>query len=91
MISLPMAQIVYVTCALTSLLCTVLLWQNWRKTGIRLLLWSALCFLGLTLNNVMLFVDIVLFPDTDLSILRTLPAVLGVGALVFGFIWETSP
>lgn len=87
---MPFAKIVYILCALTSLLATVLLWQNFRKTGFRLLFWSALCFLGFTLNNVMLFVDVVVLPQMDLAVIRTLPAVLGLGALLFGFIWETS-
>jgi hypothetical protein len=83
-----LAQLVYLLCALTSLLVTVMLWQSFRRTGVRLLFWSALCFFGLTMNNVMLFLDIVVLPEIDLAVLRTAPAVLGLGALLFGFIWE---
>ncbi len=87
---MPIAQIVYVLCGLTSLLVALLLWQNFRKTGFRLLFWSSICFLALTVNNVMLFLDVVVYPSADLAVLRTLPAVLGFGALLYGFIWEAS-
>ncbi|MGZ3651752.1 MAG: DUF5985 family protein [Bdellovibrionota bacterium] len=90
MISLPLAQLVYILCSLTSLLATILLWQSFRKTGVRLLFWSALCFFGLTVNNVMLFLDVIVYTQTDLAVSRTLPAVLGLCALLFGFIWETT-
>jgi hypothetical protein len=84
------AKYVYLLCALTSLLATVLLWKNFRKTGLRLLFWSSICFLGFTINNIMLFVDVIVLPDVDLAAARTLPAVLGLCALLFGFIWETT-
>jgi hydrogenase/urease accessory protein HupE len=84
------AKYVYLLCALTSLLATVLLWKNFRKTGVRLLFWSSICFLGFTVNNILLFVDVIMLPDVDLAVARTLPAVLGLGALLFGFIWETT-
>lgn len=87
---MPIAEIVYVLCALTSLLAAIMLWQNFRKTGFRLLFWSSICFFALTVNNTMLFVDVVLYPTADLAVFRTLPAVFGFGALLFGFIWEAS-
>lgn len=85
-----MPEIVYALCAITSLLTALLLWQNFRKTGFRLLFWSAICFFCLTVNNLMLFIDMVILPETDLSVLRTLPAAVGFGALIFGFIWEAA-
>jgi hypothetical protein len=84
------ASVVYVLCALTSLACAVLLFRGYRASGARLLLWSAVCFAGLTLNNVLLFVDFSVLPQTDLSLWRTLPALLGVGALVYGLVWEVE-
>lgn len=86
----PFAEIVYVLCALTSMLSAFLLWQSFRKTGFRLLLWSSFCFVGLTFNNMILFVDTILLPQIDLGVIRTMPAVLGLSALLFGFIWETT-
>ena len=51
-----MAAGIYSLCALTSITCLVLLWRRWRSTGARLLFWAALCFAGLTFNNVLLVV-----------------------------------
>jgi hypothetical protein len=39
-------------------------------------------------NNILLFVDLSLAADMNLSVIRTIPSVIGVAALVFGFIWE---
>ncbi len=85
-----MAEAVYVLCALTSLACAGLLLRAYLDTGVRLLFWCLLCFAGLALNNVVLFVDKVITPDIDLSVWRGLPAALGVLALVYGLIWDTD-
>jgi hypothetical protein len=85
-----MALVVYVLCALTSLACAVLLFRGYRQTRVRLLLWSALCFTGLCLNNLLLVVDERVLPDVDLSVWRTLPAVLGVALLIYGLVWDTD-
>ena len=84
-----MATTIYLLCALTSLACAVLLFRGYRRSGVRLLFWSGLCFLGLFLNNALLIVDVRIVPWQDLSIVRSLPALLGVGALLYGLIWET--
>jgi hypothetical protein len=78
--------------ALTSLACTALLFRGYSRTGVRLLLWSALCFVCLTVNNVLLFVDIVLAPtvDVDLRVLRQSAALIGIGFLLYAFIWEAE-
>jgi len=53
------------------------------------LFWSALCFAGLTLNNVLLVVDRVFLPDSvDLSLWRLAVALGAVLLLVFGLVWE---
>ncbi len=85
-----MAEAVYVLCALTSVACTWLLLRSYAETRVRLLLWSGLCFVGLALNNVILFVDKVVAPDVDLSTVRLLPAFVGVSVLLFGLIWESG-
>jgi Family of unknown function (DUF5985) len=85
-----MADVVYVLCALTSLACAVLLWRGWRRSRVRLLFWSALCFVGLFLNNVLLIVDVRVLPQVDLALVRTLPALLGAAALVYGLVWDTE-
>jgi len=82
-----MHGLVYILCALTSFLCAVLLWRGYRRSGARLLWWSAWCFVGLTLNNVLLVADMTI-PQIDLSLIRTIPALIGVALLIFGLIWE---
>lgn len=83
-----MIHLVYVLCALTSLACAVLLLRGYYRTKVRLLLWSGLCFAGLTLNNAFLVVDVNTFM-TDLSNWRTLPALAGVMLLVYGLVWDS--
>ena len=80
--------IVYFLCFLSSTLCFYLLLSGFRRQHERLLLWSSLCFGLLALNNLLVFVDIILLPDLDLVPFRSLTA-LGAGALLlYGFIWE---
>lgn len=83
-----MADLVYALCAITSLACASLLLRGYVRTHARLLLWSGLCFCLLFVNNVMLIIDIRVFPEMNLSIWRTLPALLGIGVLVYGLIWD---
>jgi hypothetical protein len=84
-----MALIVYVLCAATSLACSALLLRNYGRTRQRLLLWSALCFAGLSLNNMLLITDTAILPAVDLGVVRMLPALAGVALLVFGLVWES--
>lgn len=83
------ANIVYILCAVTSALCAVLLLRGYGKTRARLLFWSGLCFAGLALNNFLLIIDVQVIPAVDLSLYRTIPALIGVSLLVYGLVWET--
>ena len=85
-----MAATVYILSALISLACAVLLLRSYVQARSALLLWAAVCFLGLTINNAMLFVDKIVATDVDLSLWRGLPALAGMLALVFGLLWEES-
>lgn len=86
-----MAEIVYVLCALTSVLCAGLLIRSYRGNRSRLLLWSTLCFVGLAINNVLLFVDVVLVPDAiDLRLLRSLAGIAALSTLIIGLVWESK-
>jgi hypothetical protein len=80
--------LVYVLCLATSVLCLVLLVRRYLRTRSRLLLWSALCFVGLALNNFFLFLDLAVFTETDLVPFRVLSSLAAVSVLLFGFIWE---
>lgn len=81
--------VVYALCALTSMVCAALLLRGYLRSGVRLLLWSGLCFVGLALNNILLFIDLRVVPETDLSVIRTIPALLGVIVLIYGLVWES--
>lgn len=86
-----MAKAVFLLCATTSVVCAMLLLRAYRATASRLLLWSALCFMGLALNNGLLVIDRVLLPDTvDLSLWRQVPALAGIGLLLYGLVWDAE-
>lgn len=81
--------VVYGLCVITSALCAILLLRGYARSRVPLLLWSGLCFVGLALNNLLLFVDVQIAPAMiDLSIWRTVPALIGVLLLLYGMIWE---
>jgi uncharacterized membrane protein len=82
---------VFLLCFATCLVCLILLARSYRRTRMRLLLWSAICFVFLSLNNLLLFVDVVVFPvEVDLLPYRQLTTLMGLGVLLYGFIWEAD-
>jgi hypothetical protein len=83
-----MAAVIYSLCALTSILCFALLWRSWRTSGARLLFWSALCFAALSVNNVLLVLDNLVFVNVSLGIPRLVAALVAVLLLLFGLVWE---
>jgi hypothetical protein len=86
----PIETIIYLLCVIASLLCAILLARAYLRGRTKLLIWSSICFALLALNNLVLAVDILLLPASDLTILRVITALLAVGVLLYGFIWETS-
>jgi hypothetical protein len=66
-----MAETVYALCAVTSILCAVLLLRGYRISRTRLLFWASLCFVCLAINNVLLFIDLIVVPDIDLASWRS--------------------
>ena len=86
-----MPETVYLLCAATSATCAILLLRGYRRQRSRLLLWSSLCFVLLALNNILLFVDLIVVPTSvDLSLWRGATALAGVSVLLFGLIWESK-
>ena len=83
-----LAEAVYVVGALVTLLCGVLLMRGYVRAGRRLLLWSALCFLGLSVSNTLVFVDLVLLPKVDMYRWRLITAAIAMALLLYGLIWE---
>jgi len=86
-----MAEVVYALCAVTSLVCAVLLGRAYGRSKQRLLMWSTLCFVGLFLNNVLTFVDLALVPTAiDLHWLRSAVGFVAVALLAIGLVWEAK-
>lgn len=86
-----MGPIVYSLGALTTLLCAVLLLRSYVQGRTKLLLWSGLCFAGLTISNVLLFVDIVLLSGrVDLYYMRLGTAAVAMLLLLYGLVWESE-
>jgi len=83
-----MAAIIYLLCTVTSLFCAVLLLRGFRRSGFRLLLWSSLCFFALTLDNLFLFIDRIIWPTLDLLVWRRPIPLVGLALLLYGMIWE---
>jgi len=86
-----MAGTVYLLGALTTLICAVMLLRRYAQSHAKLLFWSGLCFACLTVSNVLVFFDLVVFPtEVDLYGLRLVTAVLGMSLLLYGLIWESQ-
>ena len=85
-----MATAVYLLCMLTSAFCAALLLREYRRSHARLLLWSSLSFIAWAANNALVFTDLVVLPEIDLSIMRALVALVAVSLLLYGLIWDAA-
>ncbi|HET7347364.1 MAG TPA: DUF5985 family protein [Acidobacteriaceae bacterium] len=83
-----MASAVYILGFIVTLICGVLLSRAYAVGKKRLLLWSAICFFGLALSNLLVFFDLVLFPQFDLYLARLITAAVAMVILLYGLIWE---
>jgi hypothetical protein len=81
---MTIASLIYLLCSIASIVAAVLLARQYRTSRTRLLFWSACGFTGLAVNNAVVFIDLVLVPATDLALVRTLIAVVALGALLHG-------
>lgn len=79
---------VYTLCFVTSSACAFLLARNYARTGARLLLWSALCFVLLAANNLVVVLDLLVLRDVNLRIARLVLSSAALAVLLFGFIWD---
>jgi hypothetical protein len=84
------ATSVYILCTITSAFCAALLLREYRRTSARLLLWSSLSFAGWALNNALVFMDLVVLPDVDLSVLRTAMSLIAVSLMLYGLVWDAT-
>ena len=83
-----MSALIYSLCALTSMACFGLLLRAWLASRHRFLFWSALCFAGLSINNVVLVLDKVLLPQIDLLLVRLGVGLVAILLLLVGLVWE---
>lgn len=84
------AALVYVLCFLAALACAALLFRAFHHSGSRLLLWTGLGFAALTVNNLLLVLDLVVWRDVDLWGARQGASLLAIGIFVYGFLWEVE-
>ncbi|MGH1557530.1 DUF5985 family protein [Caulobacter segnis] len=65
--------------------------RAWLGARTRLLLWTAVSFGFLALNNLLLVVDLVLLPtQVQLWWPRQIALIAAVGVLIHAFIWEVD-
>jgi hypothetical protein len=83
------ARIVFILCALTSLLCAILLLRGYVRRAVPLLLWSGLCFVCFSVSNLILLLDQVVFRSVDLTPGHMGATLVGLGLLLYGLIWDT--
>lgn len=83
-----MPAALYALTIVTTLVCAVLLLRAYIRVRTRLLLWSGLCFVGLTLDNLLVFGDMILFPSVDLYTYRLASIAISISLLLFGLVWE---
>jgi hypothetical protein len=83
-----MEKIIYGLCTLTSLICAILLFRSYFAGRHRLLFWSGLCFAVLSINNILVVMDNVIFLNVDLLTLRLAAGLIALLLLLYGLIWE---
>ena len=83
-----MAITIYLLCILTCLACAWLLLGSYRRTGHRLLFWSGWSFVAMTVNNLFLLLDKVVFLDVNLLPVRLVSALVSMLLLLYGLIYE---
>lgn len=85
-----MVEAVYSLCGLASLMCALLLLRAYRRTKTKLLLWSGLCFVAMTVNSLLLILDWIILPQLDFYPVRTFVMLVGLFVLLYGLIWEKA-
>jgi hypothetical protein len=86
-----MLAIVNALGTLTVGLCAFLLLRAYTRVRQRLLLWSGLCFAGLTVSNAVLFADLAVVPaEVSLYTLRLAIAAFSMLLLLYGLIFESD-
>ena len=84
------ATFVYLLCFLTSAACAWMLARSYSRSGTSLLLWSSISFSFLAANNLVLVLDLVVWPDVDLRLARLLLSLAAAVSLIWGFVWQAE-
>jgi hypothetical protein len=87
---MTIAEGIYLLCALTSLVAAWLLHRQYHARRTPLLFWSSLAFLGLAVNNVLLYIDLGLLTGVDLALPRTVAGTVAMLVLVYGLVEHTG-
>jgi hypothetical protein len=82
--------IVYSLCVLTCWACAFLLWRGYRTSRSPLLMWGAICFLFLGIANLLLFADLIIYPDANLQVIRNLVTLVGLVIFIAGLVFKTN-
>jgi hypothetical protein len=86
-----MPEAVYLLCALTSAGCAFALLRMYWRRRTAILLWSSLCFVGLSLNTALLVLDLVVIGTrVDLALVRAVVGAASMLALVAGLVWNVE-
>lgn len=79
-------KIVYLLCAATSAFCFLLLFRAYRRSRMRLLLWSSASFFVYAVANALLVIDMLVLPGVDIGLYRSLTTLLAVSLLLVGLV-----
>jgi hypothetical protein len=82
------AATVYLLCFVTSAGCSALLVRSYMRNRTALLLWTAVCFVMLALNNFFVVIDLIILPNVEMTWIRGVFSLAGVATLIYGFVWE---
>jgi hypothetical protein len=86
---MTIAKTIYLLCAAASLVVALMLLRQYLRSRTRLLLWSLVCFTGLAANNVLVYIDLVVYTGVDLSLYRSAAGAAAMAAMLYGLVWET--
>ena len=85
-----MASVVYSLGFVVTFICAALLLRAYVRVRSRLLFWSGLCFVGLTLSHALLVIDLIFVPEINLYVWRLGSAAVAMLVLLFGLVWESD-
>ena len=86
---MTIAKTIYLLCAAASLVVAMMLLRQYLKSRTRLLLWSLICFAGLAVNSILVYVDLVMYTGVDLSLYRSAAGAAAMAVMLYGRVWET--